>query len=157
MNTYRQLLGEGHLQVAYRGLMKYLSSLRTELKKRHPDFYVSSSVYTGYMDMSYFSFTPEAIKNKKLKIAILFNHENFHFEAWLVGVNKGVQKDYLKLLKERGLSKNQQVPMEKGIEAIAATTLIAEPDFDDLELLTNRIEKQSISFISEVEQLLVKV
>ena len=157
MNRYQQLLDEGHIRVAYRGLMKYLVSLKTELKKRHPEYYVSSSVYAGYMDMSYFSFTPETIKKKKLEIAILFNHENFHFEAWLVGVNKKVQADYLKLFQERGWNKDTVEPAEKGIEAIATVTLVDEPNFNDLEHLTDQIEKQSLSFIADVGLLLAKL
>jgi hypothetical protein len=49
------------------------------------------------MDMTYFSFFPKTLKDRNLKIAIVFLHESFRFEVWLVGFNKQVQQKYWKL------------------------------------------------------------
>ena len=37
--------------------------LRTQLKNKYPDYFVSGSIYYGYMDMTYFSFFPESLKH----------------------------------------------------------------------------------------------
>jgi len=67
----------------------------------YPDYFVSGNIYHGYMDMTYFSFTPESFKLRKLKGAIVFIHERFRFEVWSAGSNKQVQTEYWKLFKER--------------------------------------------------------
>ena len=67
--------------------MTFISGLKTDLEKNYPN-YVVSSLYLGYMDMTYFAFRPSDLKNKKLKIALVFLHEQGRFEAWLGGSNK---------------------------------------------------------------------
>jgi Family of unknown function (DUF7000) len=90
INEYRRQLEKGAIQKAYRGVMEYIMDLRTNLKNKYPDYFVSGSIYYGYMDMTYFSFFPKSLKDRNLKIAIVFLHEPFRFEAWLAGVNKQV-------------------------------------------------------------------
>ena len=91
MLEYRRQLEKGAIKEAYRGLMEFFSALRVYLKKKYPDYFVSGSVYYGFMDMTYFSFTPESIKRHKLKTAIVFIHDKFRFEDWLAGNNRTVQ------------------------------------------------------------------
>lgn len=69
-------------------------TLRTHFHKKYPDAFVSGSIYYGYMDMTYFSFTPKSLQQRKLKIAIVFVHESFRFEVWLAAYNKQVQQNY---------------------------------------------------------------
>lgn len=87
MQEYRNQLENGHIQKAYRGLMGYIRDLRTHFKNKYPEYSVSG-IYQGYMDMTYFSFSPESLKHRKLKVAIVFIHETFRFEVWLAGSNK---------------------------------------------------------------------
>jgi hypothetical protein len=100
MNEYKKQLEKGVIQQAYRGLMEYFKTLILYLKKKYPDFFVSSSLYYGYMDMTCFSFFPESWKNRKLKVAVVFLHEAFRFEVWLVGYNRSVQKNTGNCLKK---------------------------------------------------------
>ena len=101
MDEYRRQLQKGAIQVAYRGLMEYMMGLRTHLANKYPDHFVSG-IYNGYMDMTYFSFSPKSLKGRDLKVAIVFVHERFRFEAWLAGYNKQVQARYWKVFKESG-------------------------------------------------------
>ena len=55
MNEYKKQLKKGYIQEAYKGLMEYIMELRTQFKKKYPDYFVSGSIYYGYMDMTYFS------------------------------------------------------------------------------------------------------
>ena len=75
LNEYRKQLEKGDIQIAYKGLIEYLMKLRIYFKKKYPDYYVSGNIFYGYMDMSYFSFFPEILKIRELKIAIVFIHE----------------------------------------------------------------------------------
>ena len=71
MNEYKKQMEKGVIQDAYKGLMEYIMNLRMYFKKNHPDFFVSGSIYYGYMDMIYFSSISELLKCRKL------NYYNF--------------------------------------------------------------------------------
>ena len=64
MSEYRMQIEKGVIQQAYKGLMDYMQGLKAYFKDRHPDFAVPGSLYFGYMDMTYFSIMPEALKER---------------------------------------------------------------------------------------------
>jgi len=154
MLEYRKQVEKGDIQKAYKGLMEYIMSLRTYFAQKYPDHFVSGSIYYGYMDMTYFSFIPESLKQRKLKAAIVFVHETCRFEVWLAGVNKQVQAEYWKLLKESGWNKYPLVPTTKGVDSIIESILVDKPDFCDLESLTSQIESKTLKFIRDAEDFL---
>lgn len=156
MDNYRKQIQIGTIQKAYRGLMDYIMSLKAHLKNKYPAYDVSSGLYFGYMDMTYFSIFPEALKRQKLKIAIVFLHEAFRFEVWLSGVNKNVQEKYWKLFKESGWSKYKLVSSLKGADSIVEHVLVDNPGFSDLDALTRQIEAGTLEFISNIESFLSK-
>ena len=151
INEYRKQLEKGAIQEAYKGLMEYIMSLRTHLKNKYPDYFVSGSIYHGYMDMTYFSFFPKSLKDRKLKIAIVFIHDPFRFEVWLAGNNKRVQSKYWKLFKESDWNKYHIVSTTKGVDSIVEYILVDNPDFSDLDTLTKQIERATLKFIKDVE------
>jgi hypothetical protein len=151
MNEYRKQLEKGAIQKAYRGLMEYIMGLRTYFDSQYPDYSVSGGIYYGYMDMTYFAVIPKTLKQRRLKIAIVFLHESFRFEVWLAGNNKQVQAKYWKLFKESGWSKYRIVPTTKGVDSILEYRVADNPDFNDLGALTKQIESNTLEFISEVE------
>jgi len=154
VNEYRKQLERGAIRRAYKGLMEYIMDLRTHFKNKYPDYFVSGSIYYGYMDMTYFSFFPESLKQRKLKIAVVFIHDTFRFEAWLAGYNKEVQSKYWKLIKESDWNKYQVVSTTKGVDSIIEHTLVDNPDFSDLGALTKQIESATMKFIEDVESFL---
>ena len=156
INEYRKQLEKGAIQGAYKGLMEYIMSLRTHFKNKYPDYFVSGSVYYGYMDMTYFSFFPKSFKDRKLKIAIVFIHEAFRFEVWLAGNNKQVQSKYWKLFKESDWNKYHVVSTTKGVDSIVEYILVEDPDFSDLDTLTKQIESGTLKFIKHVEGFLAE-
>ena len=153
---YREQLQNGAIQEAYKGLMEYILSLKTHFKNQHPEYAVPSNIYSGYMDMTYFSIVPEGLKKRGLKIAIVFLHKEFRFEVWLAGVNKDVQADYWKRINESSWNKYNLVPTLKGADSILEHVLVENPDFNDLNALTNQIEQKTLRFINEVESFLSK-
>ncbi len=153
MFEYRKQLEKGHVQEAYMGLMGFIGNLRTYLKNKYPEYSVSG-IYQGYMDMTYFSFTPESLKSLKLKIAVVFIYDTFKFEVWLAGSNKNVQKEYWELLKKGGLQKYYLPSDIKGIDSIVENVLVENPDFGDLDILTEEIEDGTTKFIGDVVEFL---
>jgi hypothetical protein len=148
---YKKQLSQGMIQKAYKGLMDYILDLRTSFKNHYPDYIVSSNIYFGYMDMTYFSVIPESLKQRNLKIAIVFLHEACRFEAWLAGSNKQVQAEFWNLIKTSGWNKYPLVENLKGEDAILRHVLIEDPDFGDLDALTQKIDVETLGFIREVE------
>jgi hypothetical protein len=154
INEYRKQLEKGAINKAYKGLMEYIMDLRTHFKNKYPDYFVSGSIYYGYMDMTYFSFIPDLLKQRNLKIAIVFIHDTFRFEAWLAGYNKQVQQKYWKLFKESDWTQYPVVPTTNGVDAVIETILVDNPDFSDLDALTEQIEGATLKFIEDVESFL---
>ena len=154
VKEYRKQLEKGYIQKAYQGLMEYIMDLRTHFKNKYPDYFVSGSIYYGYMDMTYFAFSPESLKKRNLKIAIVFIHDTFRFEVWLAGYNKQVQQKYWKLFKESNWNKYHIVPTTKSVDSIIEYTLVDNPDFSDLDALTKHIEKGTLNFINDIEDFL---
>jgi hypothetical protein len=155
MNEYKKQMEKGDVKEAYKGLMEYILGLRTYFKNKYPDHFVSG-IYYGYMDMTYFAFFPESLKLRKLKVAIVFIHDTCRFEVWLAGYNKQVQTEYWKLFKESGWNKYHIPPTTKGFDSILEYTLVENPDFSDLDTLTEQIERGTLKFIKDIEDFLSK-
>jgi len=156
MDEYKRQLEKGAVQQAYRGLMEYILALRTRFKNKYPELSASGNIYYGYMDMTYFALFPEALKSRNLKIAVVFIHNPFRFEAWLSGGNKDIQEKYWKLFKESGWPKYPLAPAVKGFDHIVASVLADNPDFKDLDALTAQIETGTLSFVRDIEDFLSK-
>ena len=154
MLEYRRQLGKGLIQQAYKGLMAYFMTLRAYLNRKYPDHVVSGSVYNGFMDMTYFSFFPASLGQRKLKIAIVFLHDAFRFEVWLAGVNKQVQSKYWGLIKNSGWDQYHLVATTRSADSILEHILVDDPDFRDLDALTEQIETGTLQFIQDVEDFL---
>jgi len=153
---YRRQLAKGAIKQAYCGLMEYMMALRTHFADKYPDHFVSGSIYFGYMDMTYFSFSPQSLRDRKLKIAVVFLHDTCRFEVWLAAANKQVQAKYWKLIKDRAWTKYHLVAATQGADSIVEHVLVEEPGFDDLPALTRQIEKETVKFIKDVEGFLAK-
>ena len=149
IREYTRLLQSDTLITAYTGIIKYMSRLRTYFADKHPDLF-PGTFYPGYMDMTYFSLTPASIKNRKLKIAIVYLHKEARFEAWLGGVNRQVQSEYIERLEGRSLGRLHLSRVSPGVDSILEEVLVKDPDFDQLETLTQMIEEKTMTFIEDV-------
>ena len=149
IEEYKKQMALGTVSKAYRELIGYLMSLRTHFRNQYSTEFVISSFHQGYMDMSYFSITPESLIKKKLKIGLVFNHEKMQFEIWLLGQNKQVQKKFWDLF--NGSNWNTYSISETAENAIIQHILIDKPKFNDLSLLTKIIEDETLMFVRNVE------
>ena len=154
IDEYKNQLRKGTVKKAYRGLMEYMLALRTHFAKRFPKHYISGSLYQGYMDMTYFSLTPPALKQLGLKIALVLIHKDCRFEVWLAGSNKAIQTQYWDWFKQSGCSAYRLVASPQGADAVLTHILAEQPDFSDLDALTQQLEKGVIAFAQDIERCL---
>jgi hypothetical protein len=156
MIEFRKQLRIGAVQKAYLGLMQYMMNLKNHFTNQYPDFSVPGSIYYGYMDMTYFSVVPASLKERELKIAIVFVYDTFRFEVWLSGRNQQVMAKYWKIIRERGWDKYKLAPQGKWADSILENVLVENPDFSDIKALTRQIEQGTLKFINDVERFLSK-
>jgi len=156
MIEFRKQLKKGAVQKAYLGLMQYMMNLKNHFSNQYPDFSVPGSIYYGYMDMTYFSVVPGSLKDRELKIAIVFVYDTFRFEVWLSGRNQKVMAKYWKLFTESGWDRYKIAPQGKWADSVLEHVLIENPDFSDIEALTRQIEQGTLKFINNVERFLAK-
>jgi Family of unknown function (DUF7000) len=157
METYKELMNKGEIQVAYSGLMEFILGLRNHLKNSHPEFYVSGNFYQGYMDFTYFSFTPNSLKKHRLRVAIIFVHKTLEFKVCLGGLNKKAQAIYWEKFIEKGWNKYEIPKSIKGSDFIIESTITTEPDFSNPKDLTNQLEKGILKFAKDVELYISKL
>ena len=156
MREFQSQLALGRVQAAYQGLMQYMLDLKTHFTNQFPDYAVSGSLYQGTMDMTYFAVVPETLKQRGLKIAVVFVYSSFCFEVCLSGYNRQVQARYWQILKDSGWDKYRLVPAPTGFDSILECPLADPPDFGDLNALTAQIEQGTLAFIQDVEEFLAK-
>lgn len=154
MAEFRKQIQQGIVQQAYRGLLEYMLGLRTYFAGIFPGGAVAGSVYHGYMDMTYFALFPEALRQRKLKVAVVFVYDTFRFEVWLSAANKQVQARYWTLFRESKWDRYRVVPALEGADSILEHILVDDPDWDDPDGLTRQIEAATRHFVGEVEDFL---
>jgi hypothetical protein len=153
IREYKTQLSKGQIQKAYKGIMTFMSEMSSYLEKSYPD-YTLSALYYGYMDMTYFAFTPAGLRNKKLKIAVVYLHEQNRFEAWLGGSNRKVQAEYIELLSLKNIGKYKLSQVYPGVDSIIESVMVEQPDFDESEELKKQIERMIVEFANDMSALL---
>lgn len=152
IKEYRKQMLQGNIPKAYKGLLEYMMNLRTHFINQHPTDFVVGALYQGYMDITYFPFTPISLKQQKLKTGLVFNHQKIRFEIWLVGQNKKIQKKYWEAFKN--IDWNKYPTSSTAQHSIIEHILVENPDFDELHLLTKEIEAKTFAFISTLQKVL---
>lgn len=153
IREYTTQLGKGHIQKAYKGIMDFMSELKSYLERKYPDF-AASAIYFGYMDMTYFAFTPPDLRNKKLKTAIVYLHAENRLELWLAGNNRSIQANYINRLSGRDIGKYMLSKAAPGVDSIIELIIALAPDFDDAEGLKKLLESKIIEFEDEMRMIL---
>lgn len=155
MQEYRKQVAAGVVPRTYRGLMDFMMSLRTYLEKAHPDYVVPGNIYYGFMDMTYIAFHPRSFKERGLKVPIVYLHATGQFQVWLSGANRGVHEEYWQRFQAQGHGSYRLVPPERFADSILEHTLVEDPDFSDLDALMRQIEQGALTFIREIDRLLL--
>jgi hypothetical protein len=148
---YTQYLQQGEIQKAYKGILEFLGKLRAEFIKKYPHYDVSS-IYQGYMDMSYFSLSTKSLRDKGLKIAIVYLHEKGDFEVWLSARNRDIAKSYLSLLNSNISGDVNVFHDTDNTDAIIECTLTNTPNFEDQSSLIDTIDQGVEKFVSAISE-----
>jgi hypothetical protein len=157
LQKLKKSLCDGSIQRAYRGIISYMSRLRRVFADQRGDRAVSG-LYQGCFDMTYFALFPDGLKQRDLKVAVVFNYESFNFEAWLAARNRKVQYRYWELLLNSGYKKYRLVRPAVGIDAFVVAILASDYSMEAEDRLTTQIvegvsafERNIISFLNKVD------
>lgn len=153
IKEYKDQLKKGDIQKAYRAIMDFMSALKIYLGSQNLEFF-AGSIYFGYMDMTYFAFTPPELKARQLKVALVYLHEAGRFDVWLAAGNKRIKDEYIRCLEGRDIGKHRLSLAKPGIDSIIESTLITDPDFDEPKVLMEQIEIKVMSFIEDIHKVL---
>lgn len=149
IDGYTHHLQQGEIQIAYKGILEFLGKLRAEFIKKYPHYDVSS-IYQGYMDMSYFSLSTKSLKDKGLKIAIVYLHEKGAFEAWLSARNRDIAKGYTSILNSNIAGDVNLFHDNSNTDAIIECILTLTPSFGDQSLLIDTIDQAVEKFVKTI-------
>ena len=149
IDGYTHHLQQGEIQIAYKGILEFLGKLRSEFIKKYPHYDVSS-IYQGYMDMSYFSLSTKSLKDKGLKIAIVYLHEKGAFEAWLSARNRDIAKGYTSILNSNIAGDVNLFHDNSNTDAIIECILTLTPSFGDQSLLIDTIDQAVEKFVKTI-------
>ncbi|MCE4564405.1 hypothetical protein INQ51_08795 [Maribellus sp. CM-23] len=147
VSIYQDQLKKGDILIAYNELVKLVMNLRTEFIKTLSDQYSFAGILHGYMDFTYFYYSNDFLKSKKLKFGLVLNHLDMRFEIWLLGNTIPIQKKYWELLKKTEWNKGK---MEMPKYSILETNLVENPDFNNLDKLTEQIKTKMIQTSDEI-------
>lgn len=147
ISIYKEQLKKGDLLIAYNELVKFVMKLRTDFIKNLSDHYSFTGILHGYLDFTYFYYSNDFLKSKKLKFGLILNHVEMRFEVWLLGNTKPIQQKYWKLSKNTKWNKDKtEMPKYSILESI----IVKDPDFDNLDKLIEQIETQMIKASDEI-------
>lgn len=148
IKEYTDLLRLGRMQKAYRSIIAFMAGMRIHLENKYGG-YTITGLYQGYMDMTFFTFTPNVLKDRNLKIAIVYLHEEARFALWLTARNRKMQMDYIDLFSNKNIGIYTLSKPEPGVDAILSIIIENNPDFDNSDELRTRLEIGTIKFIED--------
>ncbi|WP_339719129.1 hypothetical protein [uncultured Paraglaciecola sp.] len=135
VHAYKKIFASGEIQKTYQSLVGVVQNLRTEFHKLYKGEFSVANVQHGYIDFTYFYLQTDYLKKHKLKLAVVLNHQQAHFEIWLLGQTKDVQVDYWEKLKGEKWVKEDVMPEYSIFEIV----MLANPDFDNPTKLSESI------------------
>lgn len=149
VDIYKEQLKKGDIQEAYVGLVKHVTRLGTTLTKNLSEHYSFGSLFQKYMDYTYFYYTNDFLKKRKLKMGLVLNHSKMQFEIWLLGQTIPIQEKYWEYFKSTKWNKNRTTRPQY---SILVAELILNPDFNDLEKLSRQIEDKLVLVTDKIMQ-----
>jgi hypothetical protein len=150
--NYKKTLANGEIQKAYQSLVGIVQNIRTDFSKTFEDQYTVANVLHGYIDFTYFYLQNDYLKNRKLKFAIVFNHQQAYFELWLLGQTKNVQVNNWKKLKGSKWVTSEVMPKYSIFDIV----LLPSPDFENYKKLSKSINTAFDSVSKEIFKTLEK-
>jgi|WetSurMetagenome_2_1015567.scaffolds.fasta_scaffold176939_1 hypothetical protein len=156
MNDLKDQLSKGRIQKAYRYIFDIFSDLGNEIKNCQNKVISNTSLYHGYLDMTYLPVTTETLKNNGLKIAIVFNYLLFQFEIWLSAVNRKKRNEVLEIISQSKWQKYKTVQNNENTDAIIEIKIKEINEFSNKNRIVSIITKETIAFIDDIEEFIRK-
>ncbi len=157
LRELQQRLSDGAIQRAYRGILSCLSRLRTAFADQRGER-ATGGLYQGHFDMTYFALFPDPLKERDLKLAVVFNYDTFGLEVWLAARNRKSQRRTWELFRDAGYTKHRLVEPGVGIDAIVTAALAANCSLEDESTLATQVvagvaafEHDILSFLREAD------
>lgn len=138
VSIHTKNLQSGLQQRAYRLILSFFSDLQTQLQLCHPDAKVTS-LYPGYLDMSYIAVVPKEFEQRGLKFAVVYIHRENAFEFWLAARNRALQDSWREKLRGKVQEPYLLVEKGKGVDAIVTAGLLGKPSFNDQTMLIKEL------------------
>ena len=152
MNDLKDKLSKGRIQKAYRYIFDIFTELGNDIKKNQNKAMSTTSLYHGYLDMTYLPVTTEILKCNGLKIAIVFNYSMFQFEIWLSAVNRKKRNEVLEVISQSKWKKYKTVQNNENNDAIIEITIKGINEFNNKNRIISLIIKETIAFIDDIEE-----
>lgn len=150
---YCGAVNNGALPRAYRGILSALVSFKSAWEAAHPQDSVGA-LYQGYMDMSFVALIPAAFGARRLKISLVFLHDEGVFALWLAAGNRAIQAETSASLRGKPLGGYALCALKPGVDAIISRTVPQPYAFDEPEHLTARLVKEAEQFLGDMVALL---
>ena len=148
VEIYQKSINYNSLSATYKFLQTYMNQLQKKFSDTLTEQFVTQKVLNGYLDYTYFYFSNDFLKQKKLKLGVIYNHHENRFELWLMGTIKQSQKHYWNQLKNTTWNNENTMPQWY----VISVELIATPDFEDVNQITDLIiEKVPLTY-SQLEK-----
>jgi len=154
VSAYQEQIRKGDIQKTYAFLLKYVMQIKASIEKQFSKEYSFGNVFRGYLDYSYFYFSNDYLRSKKLRFGIVLNHSEMRFELWLLGQNKEIQNRYWDMFKA---SKWNEGRTKKPQYAELEIVLVDEPDFENIDKLTIDIIDRVVDEADKVIAYLMKL
>lgn len=154
IKDYGRLVRQGDILLAYQNIMRRMRALRVGIQKDFPEFNVAAQLYQGEMDVSYFTMAPDFLKDRGLKLGLVFVHEKSAFELWLWAKNKKVQEDYRQRLAKKDLTPFTISSDQWWVRSIIEWPILEDPSFDQSDKLMCDVEVAIINFLEALDKIL---
>ena len=151
--AYCGAVNGGALPRAYRGILSALTSFKSAWEIAHPQDSVGA-LYQGYMDMSFVALAPAAFGPRRLKISLVFLHDEGVFTLWLTAGNRAIQAETSASLRGKPLGGYALCVLKPGVDAIISHSVPKPYAFDEPERLTTHLVKEAEQFLGDMAALL---
>lgn len=155
IEDYTRAVSAGGFPRAYRGILAALTAFQTAWKQSHPAD-AAGALYPGYLDMSFVSFAPESLRQKRLKISLVYLHAEGVFNLWLAAGNRAIQAETSAALRGKQIGPYELSVLKPGVDAIIALDLPKPYAFDDPQRLTQSLMRAAEAFAADMVALLGK-
>ena len=150
LQYYTEQMRSGVVSKVYRKIIKSMQDLSRFLEAQDSNF-VTWTLYQGYLDMTYFAITTPNLQSKKLKIAVVYQHDNNTISLWLAAANRKLQAQYWQFFRDHpveGYHLSQRAP---GVDAIIERDVI-QLDWDQMSQIKLLLFEEVQGLISHIER-----